>query len=540
MAESRQPTYSPLQDSVYTAIEYPAHTNGAAPDISVANRDGTYYIFAQNVLPRGSRVVTREGAELQIGTTVADTYLGGYEWILPNGSAVTVAAFSTGIYYLNTAGNTWSTVIASAFTAVASAAHVDWVPMRTSSSGIRLICVPESPATAAAPEPVRWWTGATTTSFIVLATAVQGNCGISWKSHFLLGDTTDTGDGHIPYRVHWSALGDPTVWSGTASAGSIDLLDGNTSKVLRFLPLRRELVAYKEFGAHAITYKGNPFWFTQSLLSEQINPLGRNAICSVNNGDAHFLFTSDGFLLWDGQSVKYIGKDKVDRSTLSILDWTRQQYISCFYYPPTREVWVSHPCRPGSSITDFKVWVYSLDYDSWWAISGIVPSIGTMLYKTLSSAGSVVMAANRNYGNGLIAGLYSGFNDLTSTGLTSIDCRLSPSPLDFGHQAHKRVKYYAPTLRGTQFVATATAPTVTINADTYEWEHELDSSTAAGATYSYPLSFASPLPQQNVSGHFGSRFLSVGLRWLSTGASVEFAGMVYYAALRGDHRSIKG
>lgn len=428
-----------LAASVYTPTLQPIPLKGAAPDLApeMAAQQG-YLTSSMNFLIRTGRVHQREGANQPVGATapiggVGQSVVSMFEWIPYNGSALMVAGGTRDFCY-NTAADSWFDITSPTATNFFRNNIIDYCPMRTATSGLRLL------HTVAYDDPPRWWSGDTASSFLYLTTSVMGACGITWRSHYLQGDTTDTADGHVASRVHWSALGDPTVWTGTASAGSIDLIDANASAVRRFLPLQQQLLTYKEEGVHTLTYKASPFYFTQQLLHPLITLLSPRAVCSVRGGDLHFVFTRDGAILWDGQTIQPIGRNRVDRSIINAMSWSNNTLTNAFFRPDTQEVIFSyHNIQNGND----RAWIYNLEYDSWWETDANIMT-ALYVYKIFSSApprvvGSVWTVSVNTAAVSTFRYFSTGaFSDTTAS--SGIAASLQTGLYDYGTPALKQVE----------------------------------------------------------------------------------------------------
>jgi hypothetical protein len=522
--------YSPLQSSVYTAVEYTIPLQLAAPDLSVLHLGTQFLPEATNVVIRGGRVKSREGTAWMTTGISGSVIVGGFEHTLHNASAMYLLATTTNVYLYDKGASSLTAMLASSWVAPNNDSHVDWVPMRTASSGLRLLVVTVSPPSAVQ-EPVRWWDGNTASTFTVMSTAVQGNCGIMWKSHFLLGDTNDI-DGLLPYRVHWSALGDPTVWDGTASAGSIDLLDKNTSRIWRFMPLRRNLLAYKEQGVHSLTYKDPPFYFTQQLESEQLSLIGRSAVVSVNDGDSHFLVTRDGIMLWDGQTVTPIGRNRVDRTILRDLDYLHVGQVTTSYYPLTQEVMLTYSTR-----TSVMCWVYNLEFNSWSTIDKC-PHNGTTLYKVFASGSPRFVANDRRSQPSQILVYFVGVGDqVGSSSSAVVTSSVVTPPLDFGSFAGKRVLKIHPLLRLTnalnENVFGQSTVDVSVQGSEVPWDGVVGGNVK---TVTMPFGGVPPQPMPTVSEHIDGRYITVKMEYVGINTQVEFGSVVLLPTLRTDAR----
>lgn len=442
-----QRAYAPIDDSIYEPIEYLIPNRGIAPDLSPAQCGKDFLLDSTNFVWRDGRVRIRAGFTEYLGTgNFVGACVGAAAWEVVVSSetsfhlvAASLSATGGGLlYYLDGANNSFVNAVASAYTFLNSACEVEFHPMRTASAGYRLIAVVSSLSTETH-EPLKWWTGATATQFINLSTTTYGSHAVVWKSHFVIGDTTDTGDGRLGYRVHWSALGDPSVWTGTASAGSLDLIDGNTTRILKFLPLRRNLMVYKERGVHSLTYKDPPFYFTQSLENDSIEPLSSRAIVSVLGGDAHFLATHDGVILWDGQTIERIGRGTVDRTIYEAIDVEYANLVTAFYWPYTKEVYLTIP----RAATLFTTYVYNFTSQSWWKATNHSFTSGGIVRKitgyTLSGR-PIFVGATQELPNRLIRyfneQVYG--DNLTSDTVTSVAASFRTGALDFDYTGHKR------------------------------------------------------------------------------------------------------
>lgn len=368
-----------------------------------------------------------------------------YEWIPYDGSArlVTVSP-STGAFYYNTGANTWSYMNASGLSGIGPALPVFYTPVRTNSAGIKLVYTVDNIGQPS--DPPQWWSGATASTFVQLTSAVLGTCCASWRSHMLLGNTTDTADGHVSSRVHWSALGDPGVWSGTASAGSIDLIDGNGSRIMNMLPLQQQLLVYKEEGVHTLTYKAAPFYFTQQLLHPSLTLLGPKAVCAINGGNLHFVMTKEGAVIWDGQTIQPIGRDRVDKTLLTNMAWDigSLHQANAVWWPFTKEVLFisSYTTSMGAGFYAYRVWIYNVQFDSWWetdmTLAGCTP-----LYRSFSSAAPVLVGTN---GQSLVVHrVFNSVNTTDGTASTAVVSSLQTGFYDYGTRQNKEVDRIAYT-----------------------------------------------------------------------------------------------
>jgi hypothetical protein len=113
-----------------------------------------------------------------------------------------------------------------------------------------------------------------------------------------------------PNRVYWSDINDETDWtSGTGSQSDTqDIADGGdimgiTGGEFGLVLTERSIVR--------MSYIGSPFFFQFDNIARNIGCLTSNSITQY--GANTFFLSDDGFYMCDGQSVKAIGTEKVDR-----------------------------------------------------------------------------------------------------------------------------------------------------------------------------------------------------------------------------------
>lgn len=113
-----------------------------------------------------------------------------------------------------------------------------------------------------------------------------------------------------PSRVQWSALGDESSWtpSATTQADFQDIPDGGTVVG----------VTGGEFGLvlmdrsiHRMSYVGSPLVFQFDNISRNLGCYEQNSI--IQYGGTTFFLADDGFYACDGQQVIPIGNEKVNR-----------------------------------------------------------------------------------------------------------------------------------------------------------------------------------------------------------------------------------
>ena len=504
--------FTSISDSIYTPVPHAIPvTGGTAPDRPVDGLGDNFLASAKNFLVRDGRVRRREGYNTKIGATEpVGEGAQLFEWTLYNDSSFILLSSPSAFYYYDSTGDAWVDITTTAKTSSIQRAQ-SFHAMRTASSGLRLIGNNGD-------DPPYWWTGSTATSFTYMSTAVLGYAAAVWRSHFLLGDTTDTGDGKVSTRVHWSALGDPTVWSGTASAGSLDLIDNNATKILTIHPLRNQLFVYKEQSVHALTYKASPLYFTQQSIHPDMHILGRRAVVPILSGDVHFCCTKEGFIIWDGQTTKAVGRDRVDHTILTALNRSASNHIWCLWVPETQEVLVGIPT--GSNTYANQLWIYNVLHDSWWE-TDLDFRHAIISYKVFAPPRIIGTRANTTK----VFHLFNGVTDTTSSAAIS-------SSIQTGLYAYDMVEHKGIFKLGV-IAGPASASQATIAITKTSTENPL-SAVSFASSQSLTLTGGNQIPR--IDFRLTDRWIGYRITHSGAGETCEFRGLVSYVTPRSDAR----
>jgi hypothetical protein len=113
-----------------------------------------------------------------------------------------------------------------------------------------------------------------------------------------------------PSRVQWSALGDESSWtaSATTQADFQDIPDGGS--VVGVTGGEFGLV-FMDRAIHRMSYVGSPLIFQFDNISRNLGCYEANSI--IQYGGTSFFLGDDGFYACDGQNVVPIGSEKVNR-----------------------------------------------------------------------------------------------------------------------------------------------------------------------------------------------------------------------------------
>ena len=173
---------------------------------------------------------------------------------------------------------------------------------------------------------IQAWTLGTSTAFADVAAAAPEAYHITVVRDFVVAAREDAN----PNRVYWSDINDETDWTpGTGSQSDFqDLADGGdimgiTGGEFGLVLTERSVVR--------MSYIGSPFFFQFDNIARNIGCLTSNSIAQY--GANTFFLSDDGFYMCDGQSVKAIGTEKIDRFFFDDIDLAKLEKMSAAIDP---------------------------------------------------------------------------------------------------------------------------------------------------------------------------------------------------------------
>lgn len=153
---------------------------------------------------------------------------------------------------------------------------------------------------------IQAWTLGSSSAFADVAAAAPAAYHVSVVRDFVVGARTSS----YPNRVYWSDINDETDWtpSPTSQSDFQDIPDGGdimgvTGGEFGLILTERSVVR--------MSYIGSPFFFQFDNIARNVGCLSSNSIAQY--GAQTFFLSDDGFYMCDGQSVKAIGTEKIDR-----------------------------------------------------------------------------------------------------------------------------------------------------------------------------------------------------------------------------------
>ena len=203
-----------------------------------------------------------------------------------------------------------------------------------------------------------------------------------------------------PNRVQWSALGDESSWtaSATTQADFQDIPDGGsivgvTGGEYGLILMDRSI--------HRMSYVGSPLVFQFDNISRNLGCYEANSI--IQYGGTTFFLGDDGFYACDGQQIIPIGNEKVNRFFFDNVD-EGTLYLMSAAVDPTKKL-IIWAYASNSSATPDSLLIYNYQTQRWTSGTTSIDRIAS------TSTPAVTLEGMDVYGN-------------LDTILTSFDSRL--------------------------------------------------------------------------------------------------------------------
>jgi hypothetical protein len=192
----------------------------------------------------------------------------------------------------------------------------------------------------------------------------------------------------FPNRVQWSALGDESSWtnSATTQADFQDIPDGGS--VVGVTGGEFGLV-FMDRSIHRMSYIGSPLVFQFDNISRNLGCYEANSI--IQYAGTSFFLADDGFYACDGQNILPIGNEKVNRFFFDDVEEALLEKMSSAVDPLRRLIIWSYASK--SSATPDKLLIYNFQTQKWTSGLADVSRVAT------SSTPSVTLEGLDTFGN---------------------------------------------------------------------------------------------------------------------------------------------
>ncbi len=155
---------------------------------------------------------------------------------------------------------------------------------------------------------------------------------ITTVDNFLVvGNTWDSSDGFVPYRVRWAGIGTSTSWAVSASTQA-DFQDlRNEAGYIQKVVGGEFGVIFQERAITRMSYIGSPLVFQFDEIESRRGCLAPNSVIKVGN-DIAFL-SQDGFYMFNGNQTIPIGDGKINKTFFREVDISKLHLMSVALYP---------------------------------------------------------------------------------------------------------------------------------------------------------------------------------------------------------------
>lgn len=182
------------------------------------------------------------------------------------------------------------------------------------------------------------------------------------RDFVMCGYTNDTTDGEKPYRVRWSGIGDYDSWAVDPNTQA-DFQDIADMGAVTGLVGGEYATILMERGIVRAQYVGSPLVFEFDKVQLQRGCKIAGSVVSL--GQNVFYLSDDGFYMFDGQSSKPIGAEKVNRYFLNRFQSNNSARMSAVVDPLRQIVVWSYPSVDSGDGTPDELIIYNYATDSW-------------------------------------------------------------------------------------------------------------------------------------------------------------------------------
>jgi hypothetical protein len=200
------------------------------------------------------------------------------------------------------------------------------------------------------------WELNSSTNFADLAAAAPTAKFVTVVKDFVVAAYVAGGDEN---KVYWSDINDETDWTpGAASQSDFQVIpDGGD---ITGLAGGEYGLVFLERAIYRMTYAGSPFFFQFDAISRSLGCISNGSIAQY--GGLTYFLADDGFYVCDGQSVKQIGAEKVNRWFFSnVVPNEIFAGMSATVDPINKLVIWRFPATFGRKL----LIIYSIDLDKW-------------------------------------------------------------------------------------------------------------------------------------------------------------------------------
>ena len=203
----------------------------------------------------------------------------------------------------------------------------------------------------------------TATAFADLTTAFKARYVDTVRDFVVFGNTFDGTDGAVPNRLRWSALGDYTDYTVSATTQS-DFQDTPGGGAIQAVFGGEYGVVFFERSIVRISYVGSPLVFQFDDVAPDKGLYTPNA--AARDGERIYFLDNDGFyVISGGQQVTPVGNEKVDQWFFSELDASKSSRIrAAIDHENTFVAW-SFQSKTAANDQPDRIIIYDFEIGRW-------------------------------------------------------------------------------------------------------------------------------------------------------------------------------
>ena len=201
----------------------------------------------------------------------------------------------------------------------------------------------------------------TDVQFANLTTVVKARHSAVVRDFHVFGNTYDATDGSVPYRVRWSAYGNPFDYNFSQQTMSDfqDIYEGGAVQAIiggehGYILLQRSIVKMTFIGGQLI------FQFDQILDKGCSIP---NSVISVE-GRTYFV-SDDGFWVLVGDQIAPIGSGKIDNFFLNDIDTSANHLMTVAADPRQKLIYWSYKSKSSSTDNPDRLLIFNYGIGEW-------------------------------------------------------------------------------------------------------------------------------------------------------------------------------
>jgi hypothetical protein len=217
---------------------------------------------------------------------------------------------------------------------------------------------------------------------------------------FLVAGNTNDADGETPYRVRWSAIGDPASWTvSSVTQSDFQNLDGGGGDIMQIIGGEYGTI-FMEKAIYRMDYVGSPAIFQFRQVEFARGTPAPKSVVKVGNLIAYL--GQDGFYMFDGNQSTPIGANKVDKYFFKDVDVLHIGRVIAAVDPTRQLIFWVYPNQSNSNGTPNAGLVYNYSQNStlrWSRIELInITDNGTDYLYTFLSEGYRMIDLDAPYG----------------------------------------------------------------------------------------------------------------------------------------------